>query len=273
MIIVGTKFGQLATLEGVTFRLTQPGEGGKVRRKPYYKCRCDCGKKLYVREDHLLNGTTKTCGCVKKKRRTRTIHGMTNTRSYSAWHNMLQRCENPKHEKHSRYGGRGIKVCERWQSFPNFLEDMGECPTITGSIDRIDNNGDYTPENCRWATYKQQNNNRSDNCNFTYNGKTQSIQAWSEEYGINHQTLYNRLMTLGFSVEEALSAPTDKRGGAAVRDRPMYTYNGETRCLKEWAGILGINYQTLFKRISSNWPIEKAFAAPTDAKKSTMRAK
>ena len=113
---------------------------------------------------------------------------------YACYWNMIRRCNEEQHYNYKNYGGRGIKVCERWMSdFWNFVEDMGEKPSKAHSLDRIDNDGDYSPDNCKWSTRKEQNNNRRNLINITYNGKTQSLSEWSRETGIKIVTLRARL--------------------------------------------------------------------------------
>src|SRR5688500_16157023 len=119
-----------------------------------------------------------------------TKHGLRNCSEYRAWASMKQRCLNPKVVAYPQYGQRGIKVCDRWlTSFPNFYADMGPRPSPSHSLDRIDNDGDYTPDNCRWATRVEQGRNQRTNVLFTHNGKTQCLTAWSEEIGIPADTL------------------------------------------------------------------------------------
>lgn len=128
--------------------------------KQFWFFRCSCGIRKIVCVNNVKNGTTKSCGCLQRKIATK--HGMANTKTYNNWHGMKTRCYNKNEKNYKYWGGRGIKVCKRWMKFENFLEDMGECPKGK-SLDRKNNDKGYCKENCRWATPKQQANNRRDN--------------------------------------------------------------------------------------------------------------
>lgn len=139
--LVDRRFGSLLVLERA------PNKGSNT----VYKCRCICGTTKEILAKNLVNGRTKTCGCVRGTEN----HGMRYTSTYRSWVSMRQRCKNPNATGYQNWGGRGITVCARWDKFSAFLEDMGERPPGT-TLERVDNDGDYTPDNCVWATYKQQ---------------------------------------------------------------------------------------------------------------------
>lgn len=200
MISIGAQFSRFVVLAPST-------------RKKYFLCKCSCGSQKEVRQDHLLSGKTKSCGCLGRELASARIskvhaaaikHGASTTRAYSTWHSMRQRCENPNSRHFHRYGGRGIEVCARWKIFDNFLADMGQPPNGL-TIERIDNNLGYSPDNCRWASRKQQQNNRNVNRFVTWKGKTQTASQWSDELGIPANTIHQRL-DRGLPAEEVLSS-------------------------------------------------------------------
>jgi hypothetical protein len=171
----------------------------------YWLCICDCGKETEVYQSNLVNGNTKSCGCQASRNfiaQKVTTHGMTNTGTYKSWSSMKDRCYQPAHSEYKRYGGRGINVCERWKnSFENFYEDMGERP-YKHSLERIDPNTGYSPDNCKWATVKEQANNKRSNVMLMIDGRRQSLSLWVDEFGLNYETVYARLKR-GWSVERA----------------------------------------------------------------------
>lgn len=198
--------GKVTEMTGQRFdRLTVTGlaEGSKGARR--WNCTCDCGAEVVVAGHHLRSGATRSCGCLQRELMSKrsTSHGKSRSRTYTIWVRMRDRCANPKNLRFSQYGGRGIAVCDRWQSFGNFLADMGECPDGM-SIDRIDANGNYEPGNCRWATEKTQQNNRRTNRMITFDGRTQSMSEWAREVGIKPGTLRARIES-GWNLEQALN--------------------------------------------------------------------
>lgn len=133
--------------------------------------------------------------------------GFSRTSEYHIWRAMLTRCFNKKHPSSKNHGRRGITVCKRWMKFENFLSDMGSRPSTNHCLDRINNNGNYNKYNCRWATWKEQQNNRRSNVLITFNGKTQTITQWGDELKIGRGIIWKRLQR-GWSVEDSLSIPT-----------------------------------------------------------------
>lgn len=174
----------------------------------FWKCRCDCGNAVSVVAGNL-GRCTFSCGCLRAE--TGKTHGLGNYEvpEYRSWRAMMQRCGSPKHSEYKHYGGRGIKVCERWQGvngFPNFLADMGQRPTLLHSIDRINNEGPYSPENCRWSTRKEQASNTRVNHRITYAGVTRTLTEWAEYLGMSPITLNTRI-SRNWPISRALTAP------------------------------------------------------------------
>jgi hypothetical protein len=186
-------------------------EGTNHLKKSQFLCRCDCGKEKIVALGNLKTGQSKSCGCLNDENRKGNTwskkHGMSFSREYRSWESMLARCECITNREYPDWGGRGIRVCERWHDFNNFYADMGARPKGT-TLDRIDNNGDYEPSNCRWATAKMQSNNRRSNTLITYNGRTQTLQQWADETGICSGTISQRIRKRGWSIEKALTTPS-----------------------------------------------------------------
>lgn len=174
------------------------------------------------------------------------------TAGYHSWQAMIRHCESKTQHQYPNYGGRGIKVCTRWRdSFEAFIQDMGPRPSKQHSIERIDNNGDYTPENCRWATPKEQLNNTRVNRRLTCNGRTETLTEWAKILGITPTTLAGRLKKM--SVKKALTWKGKFR---------FLTHDGLTLSTVEWSKRTGIRYPTLMKRLYDGWTVADALTKP-----------
>lgn len=181
--------------------------GSDNRSVRFALCKCSCGTIKEVRLLRLLNNKSNKCrGCINRDFKFK--HGKRETPEYKIWVNMKYRCYNTSNKSYKDYGGRGIKVCDRWKdSFENFLEDMRERPSKDHSLDRIDNDGDYTPENCRWTDWKTQARNRRCNYLVTYNGVKKSLVEWCEKFNINYSTAHSRLER-GWDIPKIFTTPT-----------------------------------------------------------------
>lgn len=200
--LVGQRFGRL---------LVQEFAGKDKNSQSYWNCICDCGNATRILGQSLRNGDTQSCGCFHKEQQAKCsiTHGQNRgghiTKSYRIWAYMIQRCNNPNNLNYKHYGGRGIKVCERWLKFENFYEDVGDVPEGM-TFDRRDNERGYEPDNWRWATWREQQNNRRNNIWKTYNGETKTITQWERSLGISRGTLWMRL-NKGWSDERAFNTP------------------------------------------------------------------
>lgn len=157
--------------------------------KLYWLFKCDCGNKKVINKSRVMTNQTKSCGCLEMEYKFKPTHGLSkkNKKAYGSWSNMLQRCNNKKHKDYVNYGGRGIKVCEKWMKFENFLEDMGDRPLKT-SLDRIDNSGNYEPSNCRWATPKEQISNTRRVIYINFNGKIMIAKEWANLFSLDYRS-------------------------------------------------------------------------------------
>jgi hypothetical protein len=195
--LTGKRFGRLIVIKDT---------GERKNNYINWMCKCDCGKISKIVTGNLASGHTRSCGCLNKEMTIKrsTTHGMSRTRPYDIWCGMIKRCLNPKAEDYKNYGGRGIKVCERWNKFDNFWEDMKSDYSDNLTIDRIDNNGNYEPSNCKWSTMKEQNNNRRDNIIIKYQGKKNTISEWATIKNTTYTTLFLRLRR-GWTIERTLT--------------------------------------------------------------------
>lgn len=177
---------------------------------PRWDCVCECGNNVTMASGHLLDGTSKSCGCWTKVviSLANSTHRASSSPAYITWAQVKQRCLNPKHDAYHNYGGRGITVCERWRSsFENFLLDMGPRPSLQHSIDRADNDGNYEPGNCHWATSEEQNNNKRNSVYFVFNNEKLTAKQIAKKTGVNYSSLYWHLSkgrTVEYAVESLL---------------------------------------------------------------------
>lgn len=220
----------------------------------YWLCRCECGTEKSIYGVMLTSNRSRSCTPCGKRQ-----HGMTDTPEYAAWQSMKARCYKTNSKAFPAYGGNGKVVCARWlESFENFYADMGPKPSASHSVDRIDNSKGYSPDNCRWATPKEQSINRSCVRMLTLNGITQSIPDWAKQIGISHTSLRSRLKH-GWSIELALTT-------VAGSHIPMITFDGKSMCLADWSNEVGIQFGTLHDRLKRGWSIERALTEPVKAK-------
>jgi len=244
-IDLGGKFGDLTVIGRVSAAEAK-------RSKPRWVCLCSCGEESLVCSYRLGKGLSTRCNsCAKKasgvSQRTATHYH--SRKVHGAWSSMKNRCKNPNYNGYSNYGGRGISYCDRWESFDVFIEDMGEPPTKGHSLDRIDCNGNYSKENCRWADSVTQSNNRTNNVKFEFDGRERTLAQWASEYGIDYEVLRARYHR-GLNAEKILF----------VGDlNPSYTYitpNGEFDSIPSVCKAHSIPKSTAFNRFKSAKAVE-----------------
>lgn len=194
------------------------------------------------------------------------MHGGHKSRSYNIWIKLRGRCENPNDSAFVNYGGRGIKVCERWSSFANFYADMGDAPKGM-TVERVNNNDGYSPTNCVWADRRTQGRNKRNNVLLTISGKTAPLSVFAENSGLKYSTVHQRIMC-GWSPEEAVTTPliTKRVGikrGTPIRNASaeLIRFNGEMMTLAQASFEAGLNYHTVCVRLKRGWPLERALKA------------
>lgn len=194
--LTGARFGKLLVVRRV-----------KSDGRPRWLCLCSCGTWKENSSNALNSGHAKSCGCLMRE--SGKTHGMYRTKEHTSWASMVMRCTNKRSDNYKYYGGRGIRVCDRWRNFENFYADMGKAPSGT-TLDRIDSNKDYCKENCRWATAKEQARNKRSNHVVSANGETRCIAEWADILGVNVHTLHSRVH-LGWDDEMIINTPIRKR--------------------------------------------------------------
>lgn len=200
---IGKTFGRLKVLNDGPLAVI-----GIKRKRLFYTsiCKCKCGEIVTVVNRDLERGDTKSCGCwnIDLNRALKTKHGRARTKEHYIWVAMHQRCNNPKNKGYKNYGGRGIKVCKRWNKFENFFADKGECPKGL-TLERINNDGDYEPSNCCWDTRKVQAGNKRSSFVLTVHGKTACLAELCDTFGKKYGPTWRKLRKLGWSVERAFA--------------------------------------------------------------------
>ena len=201
--LTGRKVGRLLVL---AFHETKRMGDGKSYR--FWLCRCDCGTRAVIATSALAHKSTLSCGCLQRERTSLAngTHFQTNTVEFWVWERMRRRCTDHKSADYKNYGERGIKVCERWSDFQNFLSDMGMRPSPNHSIERKDNSKGYAPDNCEWATRQQQQRNKRTNRVMAFDGRSLTVAEWAELLGVRQNVLHHR-NPRGWSVERVLTQP------------------------------------------------------------------
>ncbi len=240
---VGQRFGRLIVVGGTRKRVL---------------AECDCGRPKTTCMYDLSHGRVSSCGCLRrelteKKNRT---HGKKDMPEYRVWRGMIARCEHQWGAGYENYGGRGIRVCEQWRhDFNRFLVDMGERPSPELSIDRIDNNKGYSPDNCRWATVAEQSNNKRSNLVVEINGRRQTTSEWAREIGIKPSLVFSRIHQ-GWDPVQALTEPV------VSKPTDLLLFDGESKTVAQWARQHGIPRDTLSRRLKMGWDTHTALTKP-----------
>jgi len=264
----GEKFGRLTVIGN-----REVNDKGR----PEFECVCECGTITTVQLNYLTTGQTKSCGCLLLDAQN-SKKGLASKypKEYKSWLGCRSRC-NPTHKSNEEYVKNDIQVCYGWDNlvngFTNFMEDMGERPEPKNnySLERKDVRGDYEPSNCRWATKKDQARNKTSTRYLTYKAKTQCLQAWADETGLNRSTITTRIDRDSWSIEEALTTPSSVqhvgRNDKSRQDTGMHLeYKGENLSLRQWSKRTGISMQTLRNRSNKGWNTKDILHKPAQAK-------
>lgn len=265
--LVGQKFNRLLVLERV--------DSGK--KMSYYQCLCDCGNYHIANGAAIKSGHIKSCGCLQKEITSKNskTHGLSKTRLYRVWQGMISRCRNKNHDFYSSYGGRGIDVCEEWKndfnafrkwSLENGYDENARFSECT--IDRIDNDGNYEPNNCRWISSKEQSINKRTTKMVEIEGEIKPLVVWAQEFGLHPATLKSRLKK-GLLSKKELSKPLVDTKHTTSK---YITFNGKTLDQAGWAREIGITPTSLFRRLNNpNWTLEMALTTPPISRKDSVK--
>ena len=204
----------------------------------HVNCLCDCGNEKQVAVSNLFLGKSRSCGCIAREvNSARGRHWMSGSKIYMVWNRMLSRCYNSKVDRYPRYGGRGIRVCDEWLVFDNFYADMGDIPGNGYSIGRIDNNGNYCKDNCRWETLSQQQNNTSRSHMIEINGEIMTVKQASDLTGVSYSTLIQRARA---------GATGDDLTTQEKRNEKLITYRGVSLKTTEWMSALDVPISSFY---------------------------
>lgn len=200
-----------------------------------WRCICDCGKEITTASGNLRAGRQKSCGCLRDdNNRARATHGGARRGRheflYKKWESMMCRCTFKGQEAWKDYGGRGIVVCDRWRNYANFRSDMGPLYKDSLTLDRIDVNGPYSPDNCRWVPWSVQNMNKRNSIWIEFNGEKLSVEQWAKKRGLSYHGMYGRFFALGKSVEWAITGPIRRRRITPNDDRLLRLRSGPRCC-------------------------------------------
>ena len=239
-------------------RLTVIGLSHKDKHGRWrWDCKCECGSSCIISGDSLRkkDGPTRSCGCLRID--SITTHGCSRKDISNIYYGIMHRCGNPESKDYPRYGGRGIVVCEEWKKDIRSFVTWGECNGYRKglTIDRIDNDGNYCPENCRWVLPASQSRNRSNNKLITYKGETKILEEWGEYLGIDADRICHRL-SYGWDIERAFTEPSYSNRVYTTEDGIANTFNG-------WAEVTGMPVATIRARVKRHgWSIDRAISEP-----------
>lgn len=255
--LCGKRFGKLIVIQQLDSK-QYPRFSGSI----IYECQCDCGNTTIVTRSKLIHNHTQSCGCMRKSSAAKlfTTHKQTGSRLFNIFYNMKQRCLNPHAPAYDKYGGRGIKICDEWKNqngfdnFYNWAIQNGYQENL--SIDRINNDGDYAPDNCRWTTMKTQSNNRSSNTYITFHNQTHTLSEWADIIGIDHSVLSQRINKLGMTIEEAFTRKIN------YKSIPINIYKDDN-CIMQCSNIssaakyIGVSNATIMTHVKNQKPIKE----------------
>lgn len=199
--LTGKRFG-LLTVNGICEK-----RNGKI----FWNCTCDCGNKTIVYGGNLRGGAVKSCGCLNHRPAHNKTHGESQTKLYRHWISMIYRCTNPQNAAYKWYGARGIKVCNEWKTYEGFKQwVLSTRPDESYTVERIDVDGDYCPENCKWIPNSEQANNRTTNVLITYNGETKNLMKWCKQFKADYKLVHNRMHRQKWDFEKAIFTPLNQ---------------------------------------------------------------